>query len=65
MRSNNFAWAEWLPLETPLRQAQTEPLAPIDLLSCLVSDELARRGEHLLERRTKQSAVPRFAEDPR
>ena len=27
-------------LETRLRQAQTEPLAPIDLLSCLVSDEL-------------------------
>ena len=33
----------------------TEPLAPIDLLSCLVSDELARRGERLLERRTKQA----------
>ena len=29
-------------LETRLRQAQAEPLAPIDLLSCLVSDELAR-----------------------
>jgi DNA replication protein DnaC len=42
-------------LETRLRQAQTEPLAPIDLLSCLVSDELARRGERLLERRTKQA----------
>jgi hypothetical protein len=34
-----------------LRQAQSEPLAPIDLISCLVSDELARRGERLLERR--------------
>ena len=32
-------------LETRLRQAQAEPLAPIDLLSCLVSDELALRGE--------------------
>ena len=31
-------------LETRLRQAQAEPLAPIDLLSCLVSDELALRG---------------------
>jgi len=42
-------------LETRLRQAQTEPLAPIDLLSCLVSDELARRGERLIEGRTKQA----------
>src|SRR6266851_5158660 len=42
-------------LETRLRQAQTEPVAPIDLLSCLVSDELARRGERLLERRTNQA----------
>jgi hypothetical protein len=39
-------------LETRLRQAQAEPLAPIDLLSCLVSDELALRGQRLLERRT-------------
>ncbi len=42
-------------LETRLRQAQAEPLAPIDLLSCLVSDELAVRGERLLERRKKQA----------
>ena len=42
-------------LETRLRQAQAEPLAPIDLLSCLVSDELALRSERLLERRTKQA----------
>ncbi|MGC2790518.1 MAG: ATP-binding protein, partial [Candidatus Sulfotelmatobacter sp.] len=42
-------------LETRLRQAQAEPLAPIDLLSCLVSDELALRGERLLERRKKQA----------
>src|SRR5271169_2543512 len=38
-------------LETRLRQAQAEAMAPIDLLSCLVSDELALRGERLLERR--------------
>ena len=42
-------------LETRLRQAQTEAMAPIDLISCLVSDELARRGERLLERRRKQA----------
>lgn len=48
-------------LETRLRQAQAEPLAPIDLLSCLVSDELALRGERLLERRKNRpsSATPR------
>ena len=34
---------------------RTEPLAPIDLLSCLVSDEFARRSDHLLERRRKQA----------
>ena len=38
-------------LETRLRQAQTEAMPPIDFLSCLVSDELTRRGERLLERR--------------
>ena len=42
-------------LETRLRQAQAEGMAPIDLISCLVSDELARRGERLLERRRKQA----------
>jgi len=42
-------------LEIRLRQAQAEPLPPIDLLSCLVSDELALRGERLLERRKKQA----------
>jgi len=42
-------------LETRLRQAQSQPLAPIDLISCLVSDELARRSERLLERRKKQA----------
>lgn len=42
-------------LETRLRQAQAEPMAPIDLLSTLVSDELARRSDRLLERRHKQA----------
>jgi DNA replication protein DnaC len=42
-------------LEMRLRQAQAESLAPIDFLSCLVSDELTRRSERLLERRTKQA----------
>ena len=36
-------------LETRLRQAQAEPMAPIDLLLCLVSDELARRSDRLLD----------------
>ena len=40
-------------LETRLQQAQAEPMAPIDLISCLVSDELSRRSERLLERRRK------------
>jgi DNA replication protein DnaC len=40
-------------LETRLQQAQAEPMAPIDLISCLISDELARRGDRLLERRRK------------
>ena len=44
-------------LETRLRQAQSEPLAPIDLISCLVSDELARRGERLLERRLRYAKL--------
>ena len=42
-------------LETRLRQAQAEPMAPIDLISCLVSDELARRADRLLERRRKHA----------
>src|SRR6266852_782782 len=42
-------------LETRLRQAQAEPMAPIDFISCLVSDELTRRSERLLERRRKQA----------
>ena len=42
-------------LETRLHQAQVEPMAPIDFLACLVSDELTRRSERLLERRRKQA----------
>jgi len=42
-------------LETRLRQAQAEPMAPIDLLSTLVADELARRADRLLERRRKHA----------
>ena len=42
-------------LETRLRQAQVEPMAPIDLISCLISDELTRRSDRLLERRRKQA----------
>ena len=43
-------------LETRLRQAQTEPMAPIDLLATLVSDELTRRSDRLLDRRRKLAA---------
>jgi DNA replication protein DnaC len=42
-------------LETRLRQAQAEAMTPIDLISCLVSDELTRRADRLLERRRKQA----------
>jgi DNA replication protein DnaC len=43
-------------LETRLRQAQAEPMAPIDLLATLVSDELTRRSDRLLDRRRKLAA---------
>lgn len=43
-------------LETRLHQAQAEPMAPIDLLSCLVTDELTRRSDRLLERRRKDAS---------
>jgi DNA replication protein DnaC len=42
-------------LETRLRQAQTDRVPPIDFLSTLVSDELLRRQDRLLERRHKQA----------
>ncbi|MBA3834171.1 MAG: ATP-binding protein [Chthoniobacterales bacterium] len=43
-------------LETRLHQAQAEPMAPIDLIASLVSDELTRRSDRLLERRRKEAA---------
>ena len=42
-------------LETRLRQAQAETMAPIDLIACLVSDELTLRTDRLLQRRRKQA----------
>lgn len=43
-------------LETRLRHAQTEKLAPIDFLSALVTDELLCRQDRLFNRRIKQAA---------
>jgi DNA replication protein DnaC len=43
-------------LETRLRQAQSEAMAPIDLIASLVTDELTRRSDRLLDRRRKQAA---------
>jgi DNA replication protein DnaC len=40
-------------LETRLQQAQAEQMPPIDLISVLVGDELTRRADRLIERRTK------------
>ena len=42
-------------LETRLQHAQAESMAPIDLISTLVSDELACRSKRLLDRRHKQA----------
>ena len=42
-------------LETRLRQAQAEAMSPLDLVASLVSDELTRRSDRLLERRHKQA----------
>ena len=42
-------------LEMRLQQAQSERMAPIDLLSTLIQDELTRRADRLLERRRKQA----------
>src|SRR5208337_2422470 len=42
-------------METRLLQAQSENMAPIDLISILVSDELACRSKRLLERSHKQA----------
>ena len=52
----NSGWAAWPPFwKHRLHQAQAEPMAPIDLISCLISDELTRRSDRLLERRRKQA----------
>jgi DNA replication protein DnaC len=42
-------------LDVRLRQAQTEHLAPLDLVSALVADELERRQDRLFARRHKQA----------
>jgi len=42
-------------LETRLRHAQTERLAPLDLVALLVNDELQRRQDRLIERRLTQA----------
>jgi DNA replication protein DnaC len=42
-------------LELRLQHAQAERLAPLDFLSVLVTDELTRRADRLLERRRKQA----------
>jgi DNA replication protein DnaC len=42
-------------IETRLRQAQAEAMAPIDLIACLVSDELTLRSDRLLQPRRKQA----------
>lgn len=42
-------------LETRLRQAQSEKMAPLDIVSALVCDELQRRQDRLFERRTKHA----------
>jgi len=42
-------------LEARLRHAQTEKLAPLDLIATLVADELQRRQDRLFDRRHKQA----------
>ncbi len=42
-------------LETRLHQAQSDHMAPLDLVSALVSDELLRREDRLFARRHKQA----------
>ena len=42
-------------LEARLLEAQAEQLAPLDVLSRLIQDELVRRQDRLLERRLKQA----------
>jgi DNA replication protein DnaC len=42
-------------LEVRVLEAQTNRLAPLDFLATLVSDELVRRGDRLIERRVKRA----------
>ncbi|HQX82883.1 MAG TPA: hypothetical protein PKW63_14050 [Vicinamibacterales bacterium] len=42
-------------LEARLRHVQTEKLAPLDLISTLVADQLQRRQDRLFERRHQQA----------
>jgi len=42
-------------IETRLQQSQAERMAPIDLVSMLVSDEISRRPGRLLQRRTEEA----------
>ena len=42
-------------LEMRLQQAQSERMAPIDLIATLIQDELTRRADRLLERRRKHA----------
>jgi DNA replication protein DnaC len=42
-------------LESRLLEAQSERVVPIDLISTLVTDELTRRSDRLLERRIKEA----------
>ena len=42
-------------LEMRLQQAQSERMAPIDLIATLIQDELTRRADRLLDRRRKQA----------
>ena len=46
-------------LEARLRQAQTERLAPLDLVATLVSDELLRRQDRLFDAPPQAGALPR------
>jgi len=48
-------------LETRLLQAQAQSMAPIDLISCLISDELSRRSSRLLSaaKNRRSSVTPR------
>ncbi|MGH7292597.1 MAG: ATP-binding protein, partial [Myxococcota bacterium] len=45
-----------LSLETRLIEAQSTPLPHLDFLSALITDELTRRADRLIERRVKQAA---------